>query len=157
MPAKGIGSFEEYRSLTLSAVDAYNAEDFRSARTKFAALADANPDNIAVHEILCALALKENDLPMAEKEYAIILRLAAAQGLPIQKPRTFAELVVEAGDETKAQESYRNAIADPANNPVLSVKAAMKLSHIHMANGRFSEAEKILSAMKDRLMQGVKK
>ena len=157
MPEKGIGSFEEYRALTLSAVDAYNAEDFRSARKKFEALSDANPDNIAVHEILCALCLKENDLPRAEKEYAIILRLAAQQGLPVQKPRTFAELVAEAGDEASAQETYKKAIADPANNTVLSVKAAMKLSHIHMANGRFSEAEALLSEMKDRLMKGARK
>ncbi|MEK6794522.1 MAG: hypothetical protein AABZ39_07080 [Spirochaetota bacterium] len=154
MAEKGIGSFEEYRALTLSAVNAYNARDFEKARVKFTALSAANPANITVHEILCALCLRAKDLSAAEKEYAIILRLAEEQHIPIQRPRTFNELVAEAGDESMAVASYQYAIDDATDDPVLSVKSAMRLSHIYMARGDYREAETILARMKERLLQG---
>ncbi|NPV38178.1 MAG: hypothetical protein HPY78_02760 [Brevinematales bacterium] len=142
-----IRTFEEYRDITYEAVELYHKKKYKQALKKFLALAETNPTNLKVHEMLTYVYLQLGEYEKADEEYQIYLKLLFEQYPEMRRPRTFEEIVQDAGEYEEAKKSYENMIAHPMNYDMFEGMAiASRLSIHHMARGEYEKAEEVLLA-----------
>lgn len=140
-----IRSFEEYKDVTYEAVALYHKKKYKQALKKFLALAETNPTNLKVHEMLTYVYLQLGEFEKADEEYKIYLELLYQQYPDIQKPRTFEEIVQESGNYEEAKKSYENLLSEPMKYDIFEGMAIVSRLAIHyMAQGRYEKAEEVL-------------
>nr|HPN82089.1 hypothetical protein [Spirochaetota bacterium] len=64
-----IYSYDEYKEMTFEAVEDFNNREYGKALEKFLDLAETNPENPKVHEILVLIYLKLDMLDKAQAEF----------------------------------------------------------------------------------------
>ncbi|MCX7883096.1 MAG: hypothetical protein N2314_07740 [Brevinematales bacterium] len=142
-----IRSFEEYRDITYEAVELYHKKKYKQALKKFLALAETNPTNLKVHEMLTYVYLQLGEFEKADEEYQRYLELLFAQYPDMRKPRTFEEIVQDAGDYEEAKRSYENLLSSPTTYDLFEGMAIASRLAIHqMARGEYEKAEEVLLA-----------
>ena len=153
---KKIRNFEEYRDVTLEAVEDYNNKDYLTALEKFLALAEINPLNPKVHEVLILTYLKLGMYSDAEKEYEIYHKLLAENMPEVKIPprKTFDEIVNSAGDQLKLEKAHKSAMKKTKNfDAYSSADTVARLSILYMAKGEYRKAEEALLGVKTKIIE----
>ncbi len=144
MPIK---TFEEYRDVTYEAVELFHKKKYKQALKKFLALEETNYTNLKVHEMLVYIYLQLGEFEKADEQYRIYLELLSEQYPEIRKPRSFEEIVEEAGDYNEAKNSYDNFLKEPEKYDVFEGMAiASRLAIHYMSQGEYEKAEEVLRA-----------
>lgn len=153
-----ITSLNEYKNMTISAVEEFNQMDYEQALKKFQEMAAVNPENAKVRELLVTLYLKVGDLENAEKELEEYKRLLGGTNakMPEMPARSFEDLVEAAGDLEEVEAAYE-ACMDKEDNvdPVDDMNAATNLGILYMSRGDYKRAEEVLTAFRDRVQEAV--
>lgn len=145
-------TFEEYKEFTLDAVESYNKKDYQNALSKFLKLAEKNYDNYKIHEILCTIYLKLENIEEAEKEYSIYFDLLKKQIPDLPQKKNFNELIKDLDDIDELEKKYTDIMEEtalPEDDSSFSGKIQLSNDAIHfslacMANGDYERAEKII-------------
>jgi len=142
-----IRTFEEYRDITYEAVELYHKKKYKQALKKFLALAETNPTNLKVHEMLTYVYLQLGEFEKADEEYRLYLELLYEQYPEVRRPRTFEEIVQDAGEYHEAKQSYEHLMAHPDQYDMFEAMAiASRLAIHHMARAEYTQAEEVLIA-----------
>jgi len=151
-----ITSFEEYRDTTYEAVEDYNNKEYGKALEKFLSLAETNPTNPKVREVLVLVCLKLEMYDKAQEEYEIYMKLLA-ESMPkalIPKRKTFEEVVTEAGDQAKLEKEYKKVMKKTKNFDIRhSIDTASRLGVVLMASGEYRKAEELLLDLKTKIIE----
>lgn len=139
----------DYEKRVYQAVELYNEKKFNDALEKFDALAKINPKNIKVHEVLCQIHTHKENFDLAEKEFEIVCQLLREKGVEIPARRTFDEIVEELESEKVLSERYNNVMQKQGKEALGDAGLAVQLAMLHMKDGRYQEAEKIVQQFKD--------
>jgi tetratricopeptide (TPR) repeat protein len=151
-----ITSFEEYRDLTYEAVEDYNNKEYDKALEKFSSLAETNPKNPKVREVLILVCLKLKMYERAQEEYKVYIQLLGESMPELKMPerKTFEEVVESAGDQSKLEKDYKSAMKKKKNFDVYnSCDTASKLGVVYMARGEYRKAEEILLDLKTKIIE----
>jgi len=151
-----INSFEEYRDLTYEAVEDYNNKDYDNALGKFLSLAETNPKNPKVREVLILVYLKLKMYEKAQDEYEVYITLLGETMPEVELPKrkTFGEVVEEAGDQAKLEKDYKKAMKKSKNfDAYQSCDTASKLGIVYMARGEYRKAEEMLLDLKTKIIE----
>jgi len=151
-----ITSFEQYRDITYEAVEDYNNKDYRQALGKFLDLAETNPSNPKVHEILILTYLKLDMFDKAQQEYEIYCKLVGElmPEMRIPPKKTFDDVAREAGNQLKLEKEHKKIMKKNAKFDVYhSVDTVSRLSIVYMAKGDYSKAEDILLGVKTKIVE----
>lgn len=154
--SKRIENQDQYKEMTYEAVENFNKDQFQEALQKFQTMAEANPTNAKVHEVLCFIYLKLEDIEKAEEEFKICCDLMEKQhpGLVLKKDKTFEQQVREAGDPKTLQKDYDKIITSKEKVDLFhDMETVAKLSVVYMASGKFKKAEKLLLEFKEKLLK----
>jgi DNA-binding SARP family transcriptional activator len=153
---KQIKSFEEYRDLTLKAVEDYNNKDYLAALEKFVCLAETNPSNPKVHEVLILVYLKLGRYADAENEYTVYQKLLAESMPEFKLPprKTFEEIVSSAGNQLKLEKEHKKEMKKTKNfDAYHSTDTVSRLSLVYMSKGEYHKAEEILLGVKEKIIE----
>lgn len=144
----------EYEALTYEAVSDYNRSDFKQALEKFELMARANPDNPKIHEILVRLHIKNDDLPAA-REALEAWKALMIRHFPDTQPypeRTLEELAEEAASDPELENRCCKILSSPdVSDPFEDLDSISKLGLLLMARGEYEEAERVLSAYREKI------
>jgi len=149
-----ITSFEQYRDTTYEAVEDYNSKDYRKALEKFLDLAETNPSNPKVHEILILTYLKLDMFDKAQQEYEVYCRLVGELMPEMRIPprKTFDEVAREAGNQLKLEKEHKKIMKKTGDFDVYkSSDTVSRLSIVYMAKGEYRKAEDILLGLKSKI------
>ncbi|OHD54061.1 MAG: hypothetical protein A2Y33_10105 [Spirochaetes bacterium GWF1_51_8] len=150
---KKIKSQEDYKDITVEAVEQFNKKDFKAALDKFLEMEQSNPENPKVHEILVYIYLNLQDPVNAEKQYKLYINLLKKENPSFKLPatRTFDELVDEAGDLAELENRYNELMSQESiPNLYHDLDVAAKLSVLYMSKGEFKKAEEVLLCFKKK-------
>ncbi len=150
--------WDEYKRITLDAAGAYNEKDYVSALEKFRILAEKNPTNYKIHELLVFIYVNLNRLEDARREYDIYFALMKEKIPGLSSPRSFEDVVKDIGNREELEEKYRLLMEQPADGfPTASDKStagiqeragqtsdAINLAILNMAEGNYDAARKII-------------
>ncbi|MDR2734842.1 MAG: hypothetical protein LBC99_09450 [Spirochaetota bacterium] len=149
-----ITSFEQYRDITYEAVEDYNNKEYHQALGKFLDLAETNPSNPKVHEILILTYLKLEMYDKAQQEYEIYHRLVGELMPEMRIPprKTFDEVAREAGNQLKLEKEHKKVMKKNGKFDVYhSTDTVSRLSIVYMAKGEYRKAEDILLGLKTKI------
>lgn len=149
---KNISTFEEYKDLTIEAVGDFNEKDYNKALPKFEELVKVNNKNTKLHELLAYLYLKKGDVESAEREFQALIELEREKNPDIWKPKSFEELVSEAGDLAEMEEKYNSLFEKNDFDPFESLEIPAKLSLLYMNRGEYEKAEEVLIRFRDEVL-----
>ena len=152
-----ITNFEEYRDITYEAVEDYNNKEYEKALEKFLALAEINPTNIKVREVLVLVYLKLKMYEKAQEEHALYMKLLA-ETMPdarIPERKTFTEIVESAGDQSKLEKDYKKVMKKSVKTFDIyeSTETASKLGFLLMSRGDYRKAEETLLGLKAKIIE----
>ncbi|GEM_PF-1153935 len=150
--------WEEYKRITLDAAGAYNEQDYVFALEKFHILAEKNPTNYKIHELLVIIYLKLNRLEDARREYDIYFNLIKEKIPGLASPQSFEDVVKDIGNREELEEKYRLLMQQPADGfatePDESIAGiqeragqtsdAINLAILNMAEGKYAAAREII-------------
>ncbi len=140
----------------MEAADLFNKRDYPAALTIFRKLVVKNPDNFKLHETMAYAYLHMKDLGNAEKEYSIALKLAIKENPAIRPPRTFQDLVNDAGDQKQLEKEYVQIMsAQPSREVLNGSLTAVNLGIVYMARGEYRKAEELLTRYRDRFAAAI--
>lgn len=147
-------NFDEYKKLTLDAVDNFNNKDFKEALKKFKKMAKKNKNNTKVHEVLAYIYLELKDIKNAEKEYNIFLSLYKEKyGNSDENYNDFDELLnnIKEENDIGQLEKQVNTIVNKNKHIdfLTDMEKLYQLAILYMADGKYKEAEKILCKYKE--------
>lgn len=151
-----ITTFEEYKALTMAAVEEFNQHDYRDALQKFQKMAKANYQNPKIHEVLVYIYLKLNMIQEAEAELKIYREMLGKEvpQVSLVSTRTFHDLVEDAGDQKQLEKEYKSVMESKKEvDPYEGADTASRLGIIYMSQGNYKKAEEVLLAFKDKLLQ----
>jgi len=143
-------TYNEYKELTVEALELYHAGDFEEALFKFLYLAEHNPNNAKVHEMLAYLYLKKDNLEKAEQEYQIYKTLLVSENSYLEIPeRSFEDVVQDAGDFEELSEEYNRIMSKDRELDLFEDgHIASALSLHYFARGDYQSAEQVLENFK---------
>lgn len=144
--------YDNYKDLTLQAVDDYNRKDYQAALKKFNQMEKENYANPKIHELLAYIYLKLNDLTNAEKQYDIYREMLRAENPDIVLDEiTFEELVGSAGDLKEVEKDFKKIMKKKKDlDPIKDFEVPSKLSVLYMSNGQYDKAEEVLIEFKKK-------
>lgn len=142
---------EEYKQFTLEAVKTYNEKDYHNALEKFQRLAKENYKNYKIHEVLCLIYLKLDNLKEAEKEYSIYYNLLKKQIPDLPEIKNFQDIIKDLENIDILEKKYLDAMNetdDFSNKNFMEIiqnsNDAIHLSIALMGEGEYEKAEKII-------------
>lgn len=138
-----------YEERVYQAVELFNEQKFEKAREKFDELAEINPENIKVHEVLCQIHTHEENFSKAEQEYEIVCSLMRKKGIEIPPKKTFEEVVENLESKDVLEERYKSAMEKTGKEALNEASNAVQLAIHCMKEGRYSEAEKLVASYKE--------
>jgi tetratricopeptide (TPR) repeat protein len=143
---------DEYKELTLLAVDDYNRKDYQAALKKFSKMEKENYANSKIHELLAYIYLKLEDLKNAEKQYRIYRDMLRAENPEIVLDEvTFEDLVGSAGDIKEVEKDFKKLMKKTKDlDPIKDFEVPSKLSVLYMSNGQYDKAEQVLVEFKEK-------
>jgi tetratricopeptide (TPR) repeat protein len=145
---------DDYKDVTLEAVELYNKKDYKNALIKFKRLEKCNYKNPKIHEMLVYIYLILKNLPMAEKEYENYLELMKKDNPGLVHPRSFEEIVQEAGNIKDLENRYKKIISRKIKkfDPIKQSEVPLNLGFLYMSQGRYQKAEEVLVKYKEAYM-----
>ena len=147
---------EQYEALTYSAAGKYNKSDYETALDMFLRLEDNNWENPKVHEVLSNIYLKLENIEKSREEFHIYMDLLKRDDPSISLPRTFEELVEDAGDLKNKQSQYDKIMKRKTQKePFKDFDVPAKLSILYMSIGDYKKAEKVLVSYKEKFVDKV--
>lgn len=150
-----IYSYDEYREMTFEAVEDFNRKDYNKALEKFLDLAETNPNNPKVHEILVLIYLKLDMLGKAQEEFEAYHRLLGESipGLTLPVRKSFNQLATEAGDQVELERACEAIMSGSEKlDPWQSTDTVSKLGIVYMSQGEYRKAEELLLEFKQKLL-----
>lgn len=150
-----IATFEEYKELTMTAVEEFNQQDYEKALRKFQEMAKANYHNPKIHEVLVYIYLKLNMIQEAEAELRVYREMLGKEipQVSMVSTRTFHDLVEDAGNQQDLEKEYKAVMETKKEiDPFDGANTASKLGIIYMSQGNYKKAEEILLAYKEKLL-----
>ncbi len=149
-------TLEQYESLTYSAAGKYNKSDYETALDMFLRLAENNWENPKVHEVLANIYLKLNRIDKSREEFHIYLDLLKRDDPSIILPRSFDELVEEAGEMDATRSRYDKIMKKRSHpEPFADFDVPAKLSILYMSIGDYKKAEQVLVKYKEKFIDKV--
>lgn len=139
----------DYEKRVYQAVELFNEKKFQQALEKFNELAQINPNNIKVHEVLCQIHTQKGNFDLADKEFEIVCQLLREKGVEVPPKRTFEEVVEELESEEVLSERYNSVMEKGSKDALGDAGLAVQLAMLYMKDGRYQEAEKIVQKFKD--------
>ena len=147
----GIQNFDKYKSVTDEAANLYNSGDYRNALRGFQELVKVNPRNRKLHETLAYIYLKLNDLKNAEREFQIVMQLAASGEGAAMPIRSFEQIIKDIGEPAKIEAEYKKVMTTGVSaNEMVRSRAPIQLGMLYMARGQYKKAEEILIGFKNK-------
>lgn len=151
-----IYNYDEYREITFEAVEDFNRKDYDQALAKFLDLAETNPENPKVHEILVLIYLKLDRLDKAQEEFEAYHRLLgeSVPGLSLPKRKSFDEMAQEAGDRVELERACEFIMSGSEKiDPWHSTDTVSRLGIVYMSQGEYRKAEELLLGFKQKLLE----
>ena len=150
-----INTFDDYREITFEAVEDYNRQDYDLALAKFLDLAETNPGNPKVHEILVLIYLKLDMLEQAQEAFERYHALLAESVPHLKLParRTFQDLCREAGDQKELERECAGIMQENgAFDMFRGTDTVSRLGIVYMAQGDYRKAEELLLSYKEKVL-----
>lgn len=146
-------SLEQYEALTYQAAENFNRKDYENALKKFLKLAENNWENPKVHEILSTIYLNLGNTEKSREEFHIYMDLLRRDNPELPAPRSFDELVADAGDISSVEAEYNRIMKKKScKDPFSSFDVPARLAVLYMSEGKFKQAEDILTRFKARFV-----
>lgn len=145
-----IRSAEEYRDVTLEAVNEFNRQDYDSALAKFLEMARVNPKNAKVQEMLCYIWLRKGDLEKAEESYHNVREIELESRPDLPEPLTFEGLVERAGSIEDAEMEYSRLLENESLDPMQHFEVPSRLSILYMSRGEYERAAEVIERFREK-------
>ena len=142
--------------MTFEAVEDFNNREYGKALEKFLDLAETNPENPKVHEILVLIYLKLDMLDKAQAEFETYHKLLgqSVPGLALPPRKTFGQLASEAGDRVELERACDAIMSGSEKlDPWQSTDMVSKLGIVYMSQGEYRKAEELLLGFKQKLLE----
>lgn len=144
---------QQYEELTMEAVADYNSSDFKTALKKFLNMAESNPKNSKILEIIVRLYLKLNrteDARLALDRWKKVMEERFPGFCAKQRP-SLEQLARDAGDERELEKQCSTILCNGANNPEDEIDTLTSMSFILLNRGEYEQAEKLLCSYRELL------
>ncbi len=147
-----IKNFQEYEQLAKEAMEFFYSEKYEISLKLFLSLADYNPDNLKIHEMLTYNYLKLDEVEKSKKEFDIFLKLSKEQkNISLSIP-SFEDMIEDIGDQDSINNEYQLVLEKNTNELKLEdTKKVFNMGFLHMSKGNYKEAEKIFKHFKKQL------
>lgn len=150
-----IQTSDEYRGIALKAAGLYNEKKFQQALEEFKKLAEYNPSNAKVHEVLAYIYLRLEQPQQAQEEYELYYRYALEQNPRLKKIPSFDEVVNSTRDEKILKEEYAKLIEAKSDADILANSSVpIELAIQQMHQGDYQQAEKTIQQYIDKFVTG---
>lgn len=146
-------SLQQYETLTYQGAELYNQQDFESALDIFIKLSENNWDNPKVHEILSYIYLNLGNVEKSKEEFHIYMDLLRRENPDLIQPRSFDEIVEDAGELVKVKAEYDKIMKKKTcKDPFAQFEIPARLSVLYMSEGKYKKAEEVLVKYKERFV-----
>jgi tetratricopeptide (TPR) repeat protein len=147
---KEIRNAEDYRDVTLDAVEDFNRQDYEAALGKFLAMARVNPKNAKVQEMLCYVYLRKGEVARAEESYRNVLEIERENHPGLAEPITFEDLVKRSGNLEDAERQYEELIREDHLDPMRHFDVPSRLSILYMSRGEYERAANVIERFREK-------
>ncbi len=155
MPQARVVPLGQFDNLFSTAVTLISAKQYTQALPILLNLEVTDFNNTAVHEMLADTFLNLNQIQLAKEQTRICAELMQNQEQTAPQIKSFEELVKEAGSLEDAQTAYdKFQEQEPSDdNFYEGTNIALKLATLLMASKNYQEAEKLLTAHRDKYIK----
>ena len=148
-----VHTIEDYEKMVYSAAEDYNRKDYERAVIQFEELAVLNPKNKKIFEILFYIYLKLENLDKADDNRKKYLELVYEENPHLRQPKTFDDLVQEAGDFNQIKKEFDRIIT---HSDFLDINQALEtltnLNILYMSRQQYDEALNCAPVFKERYL-----
>ena len=148
-----IMSFNDYRDTTLEAVELYNQKEYKKSLERFLEMEKTNFKNIKIHEMLILVHIKLENLPEADRQFAILQDLLREENIVLEKPKTFEDLVQKAGSVQKAEKKFEKLMESiETDNLIENSEIPFNLSYLYLSEGNYAKAEEVILQFREKFL-----
>jgi Flp pilus assembly protein TadD len=149
---KEIRNAEDYRDVTLDAVEDFNRQNYEAALAKFLAMAQVNPKNAKVQEMLCYVYLRKGDVDKAEESYRSVLEIERENHPELAETLTFENLVERSGNLEEVERQYEELIRKDNLDPMKQFDIPSRLSILYMSRGEYERAADVIERFREKCL-----